>query len=118
MTVKVSPVESRDRPRAYRPPSKGRPVSVRSELNLVAASGRSWWHDLPSVAGRCVSLIFAPIKILAMLLDIMVSMVFLSFFGALGLWWMGYIPDAVVVNLVSGLGDKVLAIIQSSGAFN
>lgn len=89
--------------------------NVKSELEKIVAVGRPWWSEAPDVVHKCLTLIFAPIRLLALLLDIIVSMAFISFFGAIALWWFGYISDEFVAKFISSLGDRVLSIIQSSG---
>lgn len=89
--------------------------NVKSELDKIVAVGRPWWSEAPEVVHKCLTLIFAPIRLLAMLLDIVVSMTFISVFGTVALWWFGYISDEFVAKFISSIGDRVLSIIQSSG---
>lgn len=89
--------------------------TVRPDLNKIEAVGRPWWAEAPEIAHKCLLLIFAPFKLVAALMDMLVSMIFLSVFAVIGLWWMGYIPDATISQFIEILGNRVLGIIQKSG---
>lgn len=92
--------------------------SVRSDLDRISSSSRPWWGEFPSVFGLCVTLAFAPIRYAAYLSEIVLSLVFLAFFGFLGAWWLGIVEDAVVIDFLVSVGDRVLGIIQKTGALS
>ena len=109
----------RPRPQASRPPQQPqrRQVSVRPDLDRVAAASRPWWAEAPDVAAKCLALAFAPVRYAALAAEAAVSLAFVAVFGAIGLWWTGYIPDAVVAHYLGQAGDRALAILQASGVF-
>ena len=116
MKVQVDPtVDAPKIPPRGKKPSKKHGQTVKSDLNRIASVGRPWWSEAPEIAHKCLVLIFAPFRFAVMALDMLVSMVFLSFFGLIGLWWLGYISDSTVAHFIGALGNRVLSIIQSSG---
>lgn len=105
-----------EKPSPARPASQQRKVpSVRPDLDRIVTAGRPWWADAPDVAAKCLTLAFAPVRYAALVAEAIVSLVFVALFGVVGLWWAGYIPDAVVASYLGQLGDRALAILQASG---
>lgn len=116
MKVQVDPaVDAPKVPPRVQKPVKKQGQTVKPDLNRIASVGRPWWSEAPEIAHKCLVLIFSPFRFAAMALDMLVSLVFLSFFGVIGLWWLGYISDATVAHFIGSLGNRVLSIIQSSG---
>lgn len=116
MHIQVDPaVDVQKIPTKQLRPVRKNGQNVARELQEIVTVGRPWWFEAPEIAHKCLILIFAPIRLLAVLLDIIVSLTFVSLFGVITLWWFGYIPDEVVANYISSFGDRVLSIIQESG---
>lgn len=107
------PQQPRPRPQ----PQARRPATVRPDLDRVAAAARPWWAEAPDVAAKCLSLAFAPVRYAVMAAEAAVSLAFLAVFGAISLWWAGYIPDEVVAHYLGQAGERALAILQASGVF-
>jgi hypothetical protein len=63
----------------------------------------------------CLTVIAAPFKALAIVADTAVSLCFLAVFGALGLWYTGYIPDEEVAQVLGAVGQRLLAILEGTG---
>lgn len=108
-------VVNADAPEARRPAPPRKAQSVRPELERIADNGRPWWAEAPDVAAKCLTLAFAPVRYAAMAAEVAVSLCFLAVFGAIGLWWMGYISDDTVAHYLGIVGDRGLHILQSSG---
>lgn len=116
MKNRVEPVFDRSQPPQAMAKTVKKPgQTVRPDLNKIEAVGRPWWSEAPEIAHKCLILIFAPFRFAATLIDMLVSIVFLSIFGVIGLWWMGYISDAAISQFIEVLGNRVLGIIQKSG---
>lgn len=100
---------------AKRPAPQKKPQSVRPELERVADAVRPWWAEAPDVAAKCLSLAFAPLRYAALVVEMAVSLCFLAVFGAIALWWTGYIPDETVAHYMGVVGDRALHILRASG---
>lgn len=101
--------------RTGRPATTVRQASTRAELRRIEAAGSPWWNDIPAVAHACLAVALAPLHALAMLVDLLVSLAFLSLIGAVAAWWFGYIPDVLVAELAGEFGDRILSILERGG---
>lgn len=98
------------------PPARkqaGNPVGVLT--NVTAAAAKPWWGETFGVAATCLIILVAPLKIATQIAEAAVALAFLTVFGAIGLWYVGYIPDEEVARVLGQLGDRGLAILQASG---
>lgn len=97
-------------------PAKAPPrSSARNDLNRIEATGSPWWANAPSVAMTCLTVAVAPFKLLALAADTAVSLCFLAVFGAVGLWYTGYIPDQTVADILGSVGERLLSILEGTG---
>lgn len=89
--------------------------AARNDLDRIESTGNPWWTQAPSVAMACFSVAMAPFRFLALAADTAVSLSFIAVFGAVGLWYTGYIPDQTVADILGNLGGRLLAILEGSG---
>ncbi len=88
---------------------------VQGLIYAVDAGSRPWWAETLSVFRLCVLAIYMPIRVISEVSSALVSLAFLAVLAAIGLWYAGYIPDAVVVKYLSIVGDRLFGIVKNSG---
>jgi hypothetical protein len=98
-----------------RPTKTATRQTTRNDLDRIEAAATPWWTQLPTVAMMCFTVSVAPFKLLALVADTAVSLCFLAIFGAVGLWYLGYIPDQTVANALGSVGTRLLAILEGTG---
>lgn len=91
------------------------PSPVQSLVYAVNESGRPWWFEAFGVAKVCVVSMYAPIKIISEVAGAIVSLAFVAIIALIALWYVGYIPDSVVVKYMTVVGDRLFSIVKSSG---
>lgn len=89
--------------------------SAKDDLVRIEAAGVAWWATAPSVMMICLSVATAPFRALAIAADAAVSLIFLGVFGAVALWYAGYIPDETVAQALGHVGTRLLAIAEATG---
>lgn len=88
---------------------------VQAEFSRVVAVGVPWWAEAPRIFQVALNVMLLPFKVLVAILDVAVSIVFLVIVGSIVLWWIGYIPDEIVVGFAGDLGNRLLGIIEKAG---
>ncbi|MBY3155524.1 hypothetical protein HFO56_24665 [Rhizobium laguerreae] len=99
-------------PRPAKTPARS---SARNDLDRIEATGNPWWAQAPSVAMTCLTVTVIPLKLLALAADTAVSVCFLAVFGSVGLWYIGYIPDQTVAEVLGSVGQRLLGILEGTG---
>lgn len=88
---------------------------IRKDFNRLEAASSPWWTEFPSIIQKCALLAVAPFRFAAMALDAAMAACFLGFVVVIWMWWTERIPDQVVSEVVSQVGDRILAIVKDSG---
>lgn len=105
-------------PRPSQPPGGGvRPAVTQSvQARTYPEDGGQWW--LARLPGRLLAflgLVTVPVRTLALLLDMAVSLCVLAVVGTGWAWWTGRITDDQVAEVLGVLGERLLSILSKSG---
>ncbi len=109
-----------------RAPRSAPSPAVRAPRTVVASEprmptvypedGGGWWlARLPGRVLTFLGLVTVPVRALAMLLDMAVSLCILALVGTGWAWWTGRITDDQVAEVMGVLGERMLAILSKSG---
>jgi hypothetical protein len=102
--------------RSTRIPPKAQPrSSATGDLRRIEAVGRPWWAEAPRAFLAVGQVFLLPFRAAAATADAIVSFTFVAIIAAIAGVLTGYIPDATVANVLGVVGDRLLAILQSSG---
>ena len=85
------------------------------DLRRIEAVGRPWWAEAPRTFLSALHVFLMPFRAVAAVADAVVSFTFVAVIAAVAGVLSGYIPDETVANVLGAVGDKLLAILQSSG---
>jgi hypothetical protein len=88
---------------------------IKAEFNRLEAASTPWWAHGFSVFGRCVELAILPFRMAVLAAEAIVAFTFAGLVVAGYLWYKGVIPDAAVTELLAGLGNRLISIIENSG---
>lgn len=94
-----------------RPPNS----SVRSEFNRLEAASTPWWAQSFAVMSRCVDLAILPFRVFVLAAEAVVAVTFAALIVTGYLWYTKVIPDTVVVDVLTSVGTRLLAIVEASG---
>jgi hypothetical protein len=88
---------------------------IKAEFNRLEAASTPWWAHAFSVFGHCVSMAILPFRMAVLVAEAVVAFTFAGLVVAGYLWYKGVIPDSAVTELLAGLGNRLIAIIENSG---
>lgn len=89
---------------------------VASPSGSYPDDGGLWWLSrLPGRILAFLGLVTVPVRALALILDMAVSVCVLSVVATGWAWWTGRITDEQVAQVLGTLGDRMLAILSKSG---
>lgn len=91
------------------------PSPVQSLVYVTEATSRPWWFETFGVVRVCLLGLYAPVKIVSEIAGAIVSLAFVGVLALIAFWYLGYIPDAVVVKYMTVVGDRIFSIVKSSG---
>lgn len=74
-----------------------------------------WWGKFPDILWKCSLVVISPIRFALFIADAVVSLTFVALIGAIGLWYFGYIPDALIAKYVGDLGNRIISILNATG---
>jgi hypothetical protein len=77
--------------------------------------GALWWARIPGRTWAVAMALTAPVRALALVMDMMVSAAVLGALGAAAAWWTGRIPDETVARVLGEIGKRGLAVVVKSG---
>lgn len=81
----------------------------------IRAVARPWYFDAPKVALACAKVALAPLHLAIKVAEAAVALALLAAVGVVVAWHQGYIADKDVVAALRPLGQRILAMVQSSG---
>lgn len=90
-------------------------IDVGRSSQFILNINSTWWKHIPALAKFFIQTLFFPILLLKYILDLVLSFIVVCIFGSIILWYIGWIPEEVVVNFFGGVGDRGLSILERLG---
>ncbi len=107
------------------PQSHPKPTSknaVETQISVIAAPHvhtdfKPWWMATPSVLMQTLIVLLAPFRLITFLVETVISLTALAVIVAATLWWIGTIPDEMVLSVLLTLITRASRIAGGLGLF-
>lgn len=78
-------------------------------------ASNTWWKKVPKIVSAFFKIMFAPVFLVRYVLDLALSAIVFVVLGSILLWSFNIIPDQQVIEYLTGLGDRLLFILEGLG---